>query len=264
MRRVLQAHPLFQARLPPACEERAWHAAVNEFTDEKKSVILAIDLTYNPAAEGPMFEAKLQPLHLRLSHRLDRHFGSDRFLEVNMPSPANKRQYETWMRKEPDVVDQIVKWLCRDAHCFLGRTWVPFFIKPTKKETKQSQDKDNFSGEEAPSQSIFLEQVYFFATNGDGFRSEPVGKPSERKKRQKPVKLSYHQLLQWAINIDNPQNMKQPLLKLFSRIALSMRLLPGTKTGANSSNRLESDVSSDCIREAADISSQTRHHKHQY
>lgn len=222
LRGRLSNHPLFIGKgLPTRSEPAPWAAATGGFQSKDKVVVLSADLTYRADESGPLFQIKLNSLQLRLGHRLDRRFGADRFLEVTMPPPTAVDQQPPAVKCDPAASDKIIRWLCQETHYFLGRTWVPFFTRSTKKTVSVAMDpKDPYS---RTTRDVFLEQVIFFATDGDNFRSpdtlgafpsiEEVGNPQLR------TKLSYTGLLQWAINVKS--SAQQPVLKLFSRLSLS-------------------------------------------
>lgn len=121
---------------------------------------------------------------------------------------------------DPRKDEGVVKWLCHGVHYFLGRTWAPFFVSPTKKKVKEGPIDSQKSRE------VHQHQMYFFATDGNHFRQGalPFPPPEEAHDPQCRTKLSYSGLLEWAVSLR--KSAKQPVPKLFSRMKLSMLRLP--------------------------------------
>ncbi|KAJ4169693.1 hypothetical protein NW754_005841 [Fusarium falciforme] len=96
-----------------------------------------------------------------------------------------------------------------------GRTWVPFFTRDAKKTVKDPKPPHK-------SMTIMQERVYFFATDGINFRlpghqyppQEEAISPGDR------TKMRRCDLLNWAIGVE--RNCRQPVPKLFSRLALNL------------------------------------------
>ena len=199
-------HRLFAGKtLPSKSEGAAWVAALRPSQAKDRSVVYAAEFSRGLEDDGPIFELKLSPLSLRLGHRLERRFGADRFLEILMPTPSST--------EDESKTKRILEWLCNRTHCFLGRTWEPFFTKPTKKQIKCKEGTDE-------TRTVYPNLIYFFATNGNCFLSgEGFPTLEEGQDLYSRTKLSYCGLLKWAINIE--ASAEQPVPKLFSRLAIS-------------------------------------------
>ncbi|KAI1143964.1 RNA dependent RNA polymerase-domain-containing protein [Hypoxylon sp. FL0543] len=213
-----QAQPVLQGKsFPEKSRPEAWTAALNdEFCTTDQVVVLTASLTVNTSKTGPLFILKLNPLKLDLPHRLGRRFGSDRFLELVIPSMGSQD-----VRKLGEsAIESIQQWLVKDCHVLLGRVWTSFFLKPSlpKKITNQ-----NTLGPQT--KTIHQERIYLFAEDGNDFnrlgtadRWSPKGEPVSMHTR-----MSRGGLIDWLLQISkNQKQREQPLLKLFSRIALGL------------------------------------------
>ncbi|KAL6354080.1 hypothetical protein LRP88_12413 [Fusarium phalaenopsidis] len=216
---ILLSHRLFVGQgLPPACERAAWDAALGTFAAQDKTVALLAELAYNTEDSGPLYRLKLQTPRLELGHRLARRFGADRFMEILMPSPTS--------RDAPDVIKQdeggpnkVIRWLTDSSHYFVGRSWVPFFIRDAKKTVKDPKPPHK-------NMTIMQERVYFFATDGINFRLPDHQYPPQEEAISpgNRTKMRRCDLLNWAIGVE--RNCRQPVPKLFSRLALSDKTVP--------------------------------------
>lgn len=211
----LQALPVFRGKsLPERSRYDAWTAALNDkFSTLDQVVVLTATLTANTSKTGPPFYLKLSPLKLDLSHRLGRRFGSDRFLELVVPSlgtPDVKNLGET-------AVESIQRWLFNGSHILLGRIWTSFYVKAAlaKKITNE-----NTLGPQT--KTIYQERIYLFAEDGNDFRRLETGNDCSLK--GEPVdmhtRMSRGSLISWLLQV--PNNQTQSVLKLFSRIALGI------------------------------------------
>lgn len=212
LRTRIGRHCQFQGKdLPPKSDGNAWKAAFDTYQDGNKAVTLSMQFAYNKDKNGPLYDVTLDPLSLKLGHRIGRRFGHDRFLEVSIPSPGTKDS-PTGFQDENGLKD-IVQWLNRENHLFLGRTWVPFFVRDIKKA----------GGEKAQADKKFLKKIHFFACDGTGFHPHlvrggvPEGQDALTPSNRTTMEL--WQLLEWAIGIK--QNSDQVVPKLFSRLSLS-------------------------------------------
>ncbi|KAM0427592.1 hypothetical protein ACHAPT_007553 [Fusarium lateritium] len=212
---ILLSHRLFVGQgLPPACDRVAWDAALGTFAAQDKMVALLAELAYNTENSGPLYRLKLQPPRLELGHRLARRFGADRFMEIVMPSPTS--------RDAPDIIKQdeggsikVIRWLAENSHYFVGRSWVPFFARDAKKTVKDPRPPHK-------SMTIMQERVYFFATDGINFQLPEYQFPpqAEATSPGNRTKMRRCDLLNWAIGVE--RNARQPVPKLFSRLALNL------------------------------------------
>ncbi|KAI1417706.1 RNA dependent RNA polymerase-domain-containing protein [Hypoxylon sp. FL1857] len=213
--RRLQAQPILRGKsFPEKSRPDAWTAALNDkFGTTDRVVVLTASLTANTSKTGPLFFLKLSPLKLDLSHRLSRRFGSDRFLELVIPSMSSQdvRNFGE------SATESIQRWLVNDCHVLLGRVWMSFFLKPSlpKKITNE-----NTLGPQT--KTIHQERIYLFAEDGNDFCR--LGPADHWSPKGEPVamhtKMGRGSLIDWLLQV--PNNEDQPLLKLFSRIALGL------------------------------------------
>ena len=224
MRAAVRDHPLLRGKaLPEKSSEAAWKAGLGSFISAGQHVVLTASLEINRSTSGPFFKVSLKPLKFESPHRLDRRFGSDRFLEIAIPS-VDRSLGET-------EADYIIEWLVRHPHHLLGRKWAPFYIR--KADPKKRAKEEGFGPEP---KLEYLERVYLFAEGGNGFYPRIRGEyPPKGENADSHTNLSRTGLLSWLLQ---PRvNAEQPCLKLFSRIALGMiRLLfsPSWKPVTNS------------------------------
>lgn len=211
----LQALPAFQGKnFPEKSRPEAWTAALNDkFCTKEQAVVLTASLATNTSRNGPLFTLKLNPLKLDLPHRLSRRFGSDRFIELVIPSIGSQ---ELKCLGEPSM-ERIQQWLVNGSHRLLGRLWKSFFVKPSL--PKKISNENTLMPQ---TKTIYQERVYLFAEDGNDFRVSGTG--SHWPPKGEPVgmhtKLGREGLLDWLLQI--PNNQKQSILKLFSRIALGI------------------------------------------
>lgn len=222
LRAALATNPLFAGKgLPPKCDSHAWAAGLDGFKKGNKVVVLTAELSYSSRSDGPLYDLKLGYPKLQLGHRLDRRFGSDRILEVTIPSPCPNEMPKGMTGSVKEFSAAVLNWLCGTDHYFLGRTWTAFFTRSVKKKVKEATDLD-------VARDVFMEQVYFFAVNGIQFRKPcpPGSLPmQEQAEMEQPrTKLDLAGLYQWAFggkSRGEKCSLNQPAPKLFSRIALS-------------------------------------------
>ncbi|KAI3336350.1 hypothetical protein HD806DRAFT_527959 [Xylariaceae sp. AK1471] len=201
---------------PEKSRPEAWSAAMSDhFRSTDRVVILTASLALNPSKDGPLFKLSLQPLKLDLPHRLDRRFGSDRFLEIIIPST-----YSRDMKKYEPAIDIIHNWLVRGVHVVVGRIWSSFY---TKQALPKKIHKDDTLKPEVV--TILQERIYLFAEDGNDFRrAEATQSVSPRLELSSShTKMKRRHLLDWLLQIQqNRENQKQSVCKLFSRIALGL------------------------------------------
>lgn len=215
-RDALLSDPCFRdKKLPTMCSPSAWEASLSTFQQGGRTISLIMEATYNPTTTGPFFLLTLEPLALSLGHRLDRRFGSDRFLEVIFPSHTSEKAPA--ILKEPGAVDCVNRWISQHRHVLLGRIWRGFFLRDAKKQVKE----DEFFWKRVKYDPKF--RVHMFCEDGNEFERSSLGVPfPPRSQAVTPrirtrMKLSH--LMEWAIGITGSRAQKS--LKLFSRLALS-------------------------------------------
>ncbi|CAG9992734.1 unnamed protein product [Clonostachys byssicola] len=229
---------LFRGKgLPPQSSDAVWAASLESFKSDTKVVVLSIEFNQAGKPSEPFYIAKLDPLHFRLGHRLDRRWGSDRLLEVTIPTLAPSKSFGLEADRERERSKTIIRWLCGQAHYFLGRMWAPFFTRPTKKPIKDVREPEK-SGDQ------YLEQIYFFAIDGNSFvgSSIPNRVPlqEEVEKLQERTKMTLSELFEWSIS--GSQSGKQRVPKLFSRLALNLSRTVPTVTLKHEQIRFKEDI----------------------
>jgi hypothetical protein len=208
--KFMQNHQKLRGKaFPEKCGQEIWDIASDEFQFRQgfRGIILSGALTFNADAGGPFFQLKLEPMKLDLSHRLDRTFGHDRFLELDVPQ-LNGRLVPRFLKDLGDRGrDIIINWLLggysTPGHLFVGSCWKSFFLKPKDRKTqKQVFWKESSDDVEVAA----AHRLFFFAVDSVDFKAEG------RKVIEIPDLLE--SIRPTALN------EKQPFLKLFSRTAL--------------------------------------------
>lgn len=165
-----------------------------------------------------LFFLNMQPLSCEIGTRLNRAFGSHRFLYVDLPST---------LKLPPDLGKQscylgqrLREWLGREKD-FLGCVWRPFHIQPIKQQLKKKQ-KGNFGGH----------RVVLFATHGHGLES-----------------ISLNRFLDWIVPMR--ENGHQSFCKAYARLDLSLSQTIPTIRFKTSQIRFRPDTKADGSREDA-------------
>ena len=193
------------AQIPERSSLVAWDRASSNF----EGVALTGKLKLLDQPRGQFFEVQLNPLKLERSHRLSRQFGSDRFCVLGLPGfdqkdlPSHLKQYHTTAR------EMISNWLVDTNHKFLGRTWRAFYAKAEgpKKKSRRNDMK------------ISRYKIYLFAEDGNGFRDGNKHGESDPRLLDRP-RITVREMMEWFLPFQN--NLNQPLLKFFARLALGV------------------------------------------
>lgn len=195
---ALKSHRGFKGRkLPPPTDPRAWNAAMGRGLDGGNHVAIftatmhAIDST-----TGLSIRLELDPPKCEQSSRLFRRFGSDRFLEVRIPS------LDSWQRNDETTEEILARWLTAGRHTFMNRQWAAFYVRDRPIKSQPAEGPQN----KREAKAVFYDRVLFFA------EADATSMPSPM-----PV-ISRTEMLDWLLALKN-QN-EQPYLKLFHRIAL--------------------------------------------
>ncbi|KAI0147187.1 hypothetical protein GGR57DRAFT_262590 [Xylariaceae sp. FL1272] len=224
--------------LPVETRPDVWSVAMQgDFNSTDAVVVLTASLAPNTSKTGPVFTLRLQPLKLQLPHRLDRRFGSDRFMELIMPSSYSREM----ARLGKPAWDSIHRWLVRDSHVFLGRVWTSFYTKPA--DPKKVKRDDTLLPEAVT--TIMQERVYLFAENGNDFllgdSRAALSLPRKSEPSARHTRMGRKDLLDWLLQI--PQNQSQSVCKLFSRILLGLsRTRPSVVLQAGQIRHREVDI----------------------
>jgi hypothetical protein len=146
-----------------------------------------------------VFKLNILPIQAEKSSRLQRKFGSDRFLYVNVPSFEPKDCKSARFRYEdfPKIERQFELW-CNREHSFLGRSWRAFHVEPIKKK-KTGRIADDLSAW----------RIVLFAIEGVGI--------------EKPTTIG--NMINWFFPF--AKNMHQAYTKAFARLDLGLsRTIP--------------------------------------
>jgi hypothetical protein len=153
---------------------------------QASNVILKGSLSFNASASAErLFTLSLQPLKLERASRLQRKFGSSRFLYLEMPQ-IHTIKASHLKGQESLLKSRLQEWMCTEKS-LLGRTWRIFHIQ----DIKRKHNKDNL-----PSQRLVL-----FAVDGPQLQT-----------------ISLTEMLNWAIPLST--NMHQGFCKAYARLDL--------------------------------------------
>lgn len=207
---VQQHESLKEKSLPAKSSKEAWDRAVDDF----RGILMSGNLEPTNQTEGPVLGLKLSPLQLQKGYRLGRKFGFDRYFRLTMPvfKPDDFGQSRKSDAESEELSRLIFSWLAREGHHMFGRMWSPFFLKNQSKERKRFLGKGNCI-------NLPKKEVLLFATDGWDFASD-----KKNSFKSQPLlahkSMSAEAMLEWLIPFDTKENLNQPYLKMFSRIAL--------------------------------------------
>lgn len=222
-RKAVSGHPSFVGKpLPEPSSQLAWDVAFNQRASRGKpeqSAVFTVAMEFNLSDSGPLYLLKLRPITLDLPHRLSRHFGADRFVELQFPSHNSGAEVVPDILRHNEVaVQEVNSWLTLRRHNFVGRNWAAFYTKDVGfKKAAPSQDPPLG----AKASSILIKRVYLFCEDGYGLSPAVKGVASEGTAWHSGTALPVHDMLEWLLQYNKfSENRTQPFLKLFSRIAL--------------------------------------------
>ncbi|KAH6655978.1 RNA dependent RNA polymerase-domain-containing protein [Truncatella angustata] len=206
----LQSHDAFRGKLlPQESDPSAWSVGHQEsFRSGNSAVLLKASVSIEEKAT-PTFKLRLRPLQLSKSCRLHRRFGSDRFLEITLPT------IDSWNSlSSPNAREVTAHWLTQKLHPMVGRKWTAFWIGPP--QSSQSLDSP------APgSKPLVQQKIHFFAEEGIGLSSSQLQDSlSSNEAPSSKVSCRREAMLNWHLQFT--QNQDQCYLKLFSRIQLGL------------------------------------------
>ena len=187
--------------LPLPSDKDAWKAALTDCSKNDSSVIFSGQLSLKHKGSN-VYNFTMFPLKMERSHRLQRRFGADRFMEI------------TVSRTDMQEPEQFAKWIVGSIHYFLGRHWIPFFVKDATERRANASSSDD--------QKTRVDQkvrLYFFAAFGNEFRGSGEVAYESRNKFKPQPNITSSEFLRWALDVDD--NSQQTVCKLFSRISLS-------------------------------------------
>ncbi|KAK5653056.1 hypothetical protein OQA88_9342 [Cercophora sp. LCS_1] len=216
---VLKSHSLLTGKvLPEKSDPQAWHDGIyGDFKTGVSTVVFVAEVHVTESKIGLV----LHRLKREKSCRLYRQFGSDRFLQLLVPSI---RSWKLASSEKSDAEKTFLRWLTSTTHTLAGRQWSVFWSKGEKRRSKSKRRSGSGQGQ------MFVNRIHLFAEDGHGFvdgtASSPlplgIEPPSSR------TRLTRDAMLDWLLRIR--ENASQPCLKLFSRISLGQGLTKATPT----------------------------------
>lgn len=120
---------------------------------------LSAKLQWNTSSEGPLLRFELQRPVRDQSSALQRKFGADRILYVDLPPLKQAPQGFAFVESQEAIKARVMEMIGND-HWLLGRKWVHFLVQ--EKKRKKSADPDSIK----PG----AYQLFFFAVGGDDDR----------------------------------------------------------------------------------------------
>ncbi|KAF7865345.1 hypothetical protein EAF04_006322 [Stromatinia cepivora] len=230
---MLKSLPILQdKKFPERCAPKVWDTATKGYIRGFNGIVFTAALRENKTESGPLLSFQLQPMKLDLSNRLERRFGSDRFLELAVPDLGSRKRGSTTSKVDPNACDALKSWLVNGDHQLLGRTYKAFFVTSGKRKRKSSLKSD---AEEESSATPF--RAFLFATDGNGFvKGSRARDPAPHVR----VRMTVEELL----NCIRPtaENDYQPYMKLFARTALVISRNRATVTVERTQIRRKKDI----------------------
>ena len=194
-------------------------------------------LNFLSATDDSIFQLLLRPLQLDRSHRLERRFGCDRFLEIDVPNIEGYKVPKTLRSLGKAGKSIILDWLMGEHNFIADRSWRAFCNKPLRPKDKKliETERDN-----KPAHRIFL-----FATNGNDF-GPAQGTPT--LSNHVPIfgtkaAWTVDGLLNWIR--PTLENESQPALKLYARTTLALSRNSPTVVIQSEKIRHEPDIKVD-------------------
>lgn len=200
---ALAAHPSFAGKnLPPVSDPELWQDIMKDGSifGHRVVVFAATATKLSRARVMPFMRLQLRPLQKEKGNRIYRRFGSDRFIELTIPS-IHDQSCQLFNSQRAQQVNRVITWLSESKHRFAARKWTAFY---TRYYGLKQPEKTSAALKMRDSRPVPLDRVYLFAEEDEGSRY------FQRYTRKK--------MLDWLLQLD--MNRDQPALKLFSRIAL--------------------------------------------
>ncbi len=211
---ALEAHPRLQGKpFPEKSDPKAWRDSIRgDFKAGPTSVVFVARVEIEFRKGQPITKLILRPLKHERSSRLSRHFGSDRYLQLLIPSVHSLKVPSL---QSGELERAVVEWLTHGQHSLAGRQWAPFWARAEKKNHKPKTSDP--PSRESSQKAKYWERIHFFAEDGRGFAASSVpdsqtGLPVLR------TRCTRDDMLDWLLQFR--ENTSQPCLKLFSRISL--------------------------------------------
>ncbi|APA10934.1 hypothetical protein sscle_07g057040 [Sclerotinia sclerotiorum 1980 UF-70] len=230
---MLKGLPILQGKkFPERCPRKVWDIATKGYIRGFNGLVFTATLRENKTEFGPLISFHLQPMKLDLTNRLERRFGSDRFIEFAVPDLESMKRGSPAFKVDPNACDALKSWLVNGDHQLLGRTYKAFYVTSGKRKRKSSLKSD---AEEESSATPY--RAFLFATDGIGFVK---GSRARNPAPQVRVRMTVGEML----NCIRPtaENDYQPYMKLFARTALVVSRNRATVTVDQAHIRRREDI----------------------
>lgn len=190
MRSSLARHEAFRGKVfPAASSDAAWAAGLRAagiqtclVLPSDQDVVYAASLDFSSGHSSRSLQLTVQPMKLEQPHRLGRKYGSDRFLELLIPSPDSSNLPAS-LRDDASFFKTLISWL-GEQHAFCGRFWRPFY---TKSSGSRKPVKDIVFG--PPPRPVFADRIFFF-----------FAESAEAGTDLKHGRVCLSSMVEWALN----------------------------------------------------------------
>lgn len=204
--------------------DRLWSAAKRNY----EGFTFKGQINIRSKQSGPIFQLDLHPILQDKSCRLQRKFGTDRFLYLNVPELSGKR-WTGGNRNDLKLIrERWEEWL-HTEHRFLNRKWRVFHFEPMKKPKTKGRAAD----------VTHRSRIVLFATEGLGIDE----------------KFTVGQMLNWFLPF--AENLNQSFCKAFARYDLGLSRTTPTVVFKPSQVHRVTDTYSDGNREATEFDDPT-------
>jgi hypothetical protein len=169
--------------------------------DDALTCVLRGTISFNNTNKGPLIQTKLDPVRWEnKSTRVERRFGSDRFLVLTAPSfTRNLPRHIVGQDQEESRRVAWEEWL-GEPKFFMGRQWVIYSIEDIDHDKiKRARSAKNAGG------NVPIKEFFLFATKGVGTDEE----------------ISTFSFLNWMFPFK--ENAAQPVCKVAARFTLSTK-----------------------------------------
>lgn len=208
---VLKSHPLLNGiLLPEKSDAQAWQDCIRgDYTTGHTAVVFVAEVQISQPRTGTTsMKLILHRLKREKSCRFYRRFGSDRFLQLLLPSIHSWKLPST---QKPDAEKTVLRWLTNACHSVAGRRWAVFWTKGGKQHGKGERSQEQ----------VFVNKIHFFAEDGQGFAEAGAASSSPPPKSElltSRTKCRRDVMLDWLLQLRG--NLSELGLKLYSRISL--------------------------------------------
>jgi hypothetical protein len=210
---ALRSHSKVESKLRQE-SARVWSAARRNF----EGYTFKGRIIFRDRMTDPVFGLQLLPIEPENSCRLQRKFGSHRFLYLDIPSfnSGSKTKPGRFVGDEMEKIHKEWKSWLHKEHTFLGRKWRAFHSEPIKKRQKAGRPKEDTSDY----------RMIMFATDGTGIEPISLGK-----------------MLNWFLPF--ARNGVQSFCKAYARLDLGLSRTISTLTFKPSQIRRVPDMKAD-------------------